>query len=328
MRGHRSTSGSYPVYKAERIAGSVCILGESPVWDPSSSTVTWLDNACSRVHQFHLPAGEVKAFQLPLKPGALALISGGRFITSTDKGFARITIDQDNAEVEFGTGPQLSSGWRMNDGGCDRQGRFWSGSMAPDTSAPDGFGTLFSIDGEGRVVERGGRYRTQNGLAWSLDGRTMYVSDSYPSNPHVMAYDFDGDSGDLSNGRLFADQSLLGGRPDGAAVDADGCYWIAASDSGKVLRLTPDGKVDAAIEVDAPNPTNLCFIGPDLDTVFITTLKQGGTGPGGETYMARIPHRGASEPVFSDAALPAFPHTNPGFRLADSVCADPNLAAY
>ncbi|WP_175422254.1 SMP-30/gluconolactonase/LRE family protein [Agrobacterium tumefaciens] len=317
-----SGSGSFPIYKAERIGSFSCTLGESPVWNPADETVTFVDSACSRVHQIHIPTGAMKDFEFPLPVSALALTEEGNFIASTSLGFAILTIDRDDAKISSGIGPALATGWRMNDSACDRQGRYWSGSMAPDTSAPDGWGTMFSLDATGKVVERGGRYRTQNGLGFSLDGRRIYVSDSHRSNPHVMAYDFDCDSGEMTNGRLFADHAHLGGRPDGAAIDADDCYWIAASDSGRLLRLTPQGKIDAAIEVDVPNPTNLCFMGADLDMVFITTLKPGGTGPGGHIYMAKVPHKGAANAVFSGAARLNLPNTQPGMRLSAETGAD------
>lgn len=319
--------GNFPVYRAERFGEVICTLGESPVWDPSRDTVTWVDSARSRVHQIHIATGAVKAFEFPLSISAIAQTSEGQFVASTNRGFATITIQEDDARISFGIGPQLATGWRMNDGACDRQGRYWSGSMAPDTSAPDGWATMFSLEGSRGVMERGGQYRTQNGLAWSSSGRTMYVSDSHPTNPHVMAYDFDCDSGEVSNGRLFADQNgLLGGRPDGAAMDADDCYWIAASDTGWLLRLTPEGKADAAIELDVPNPTNLCFLGPNLDTVFITTLKPGGTGPGGNIYIAKIPHQGQIAPLFTGASQLEFPNTELGLRLPDDICANPKPA--
>ncbi|MCY1667287.1 SMP-30/gluconolactonase/LRE family protein [Rhizobium sp. SL86] len=287
------------LHQAHRIAEPDCTIAETPVWDAKTGQVTWVDTPGGAVYRYTLSDGKMERFALSLKVGSMALVSSGRFIASTERGFAIMTIGADGLEFDAGFGPQLTGGWRMNDGACDRQGRFWSGTMAPDTSAPDAWGSLHSIDRHAVVTDRGGQFRSQNGLAWSPDSRTMYVSDSHPSNPHILAYDFDADTGRIFNGRLFADQAALGGRPDGAAIDTDGCYWIAASDSGRIVRMTPEGRIDAEIHVDVPNPTNICFVGPDLRSAFITTLKAGGVGPGGAVYLVEdLPYQGLAEPTF------------------------------
>ncbi len=287
-----------PVFIAEKIAQPGCITGETPVWEPDHARVTWVDAPGLALYRMTYPDGALERFDLPVKIGALSVRAGGGFIASTERGFATLTINGNAVQLDYIGGPDLKPGWRMNDGACDRQGRFWSGSMAPDTSAHGAFGKLFSIGPNADVVERGGSFRTQNGLAWSPDGRTMYVSDSNPLNPHVMRHDFDIETGDVGEGHLFADRALLGGRPDGAAIDVDGCYWIAASDSGRIVRMTPDGVVDAEIQVDVPNATNMCFIGNDLKTAFITTLRAGGNGPGGDVYAVDLPFQGQAEPLF------------------------------
>jgi sugar lactone lactonase YvrE len=286
------------VYAAERIARPGCMIGETPVWEPEHARVTWVDVPDGALYRMTYPDAKIERYDLPLRIGAMALRVGGGFIASTERGFATLDILNGAVVMNAGAGPELEPGWRMNDGACDRQGRFWSGSMAPNTSAPGAFGSLFSIGGEGQVIERGGRFRSQNGLAWSPDGRSMYVSDSNPLLPYVLVHDFDAQSGHFSNGRLFADRTMLGGRPDGAAIDVDGCYWIAASDAGRILRMTPEGRIDAQIELDVPNPTNICFIGHDLKTAFITTLRADGIGPGGDVYVVNLPHQGLAEPRY------------------------------
>lgn len=286
------------IHKAERIAQPGCIVGETPVWEPEHARVSWVDAPGTAFYRMTYPDAVMERFPLPVRVGALALRTGGGFIASTERGFATLSIVDGKVELVFAGGPTLEPGWRMNDGACDRQGRFWSGSMAPDTFAPGAFGRLFSIGQKARVEDKGGRFRSQNGLAWSPDSRSIYVSDSHPLNPHVMVHDFDPDSGNFANGRLFADKASLGGRPDGAAMDVDGCYWIAASDGGRVLRMTPDGRIDAEIHLDVPNPTNICFIGRELKTAFITTLRANGTGPGGDVYVVNLPHQGLAEPSY------------------------------
>lgn len=306
------TQHGLPVYTAERIARPGCTIAETPVWEPEHGRVTWVDTPGAGLYRMTYPGAVVERFDLSLRVGALALRHGGGFIASTEHGFATLDIVDGTAVFEFGAGPDLAPGWRMNDGACDRQGRFWSGSMAPDTSAPGAFGTLFSIGKDSKVIQRGGQFRSQNGLAWSPDGKTMYVSDSNPLKSYVTVHDFDPDSGNFATGRLFADTAFLGGRPDGAAIDVDGCYWIAASDGARVVRMTPEGRIDGEIHLDVPNPTNICFIGEDLKTAFITTLRAGGVGPGGDVYVVHLPHQGVAEPRYHPGTVTAVPASQRG----------------
>ena len=115
-----------------------------------------------------------------------------------------------------------------------------------------------------------------NGLAFSPDGRTMYLSDSHPSRQLIWAFDYDIDSGTPHNRRLFVDMNDHPGRPDGAAVDSHGCYWICAIDAGLVLRFTPQGKLDRALPVPVKKPTMCAFGGPRLDTLFVTSIRPQG----------------------------------------------------
>jgi sugar lactone lactonase YvrE len=115
-----------------------------------------------------------------------------------------------------------------------------------------------------------------NGLAFSPDGRTLYLSDSHPSRQLIWAFDYDIDSGTPHNRRVFVDMNDHPGRPDGAAVDSHGCYWICAIDAGLVLRFTPQGKLDRALPVPVKKPTMCAFGGPRLDTLFVTSIRPQG----------------------------------------------------
>jgi sugar lactone lactonase YvrE len=142
---------------------------------------------------------------------------------------------------------------------------------------------------------------TQNGLAWSPDGTTMYLSDSHPLRRQIWAFDYDIEAGEPSNRRVFADLHHYAGRPDGAAVDADGCYWICANDAGLLLRFTPQGKLDRQIAVPAVKPAMCAFGGNNLDTLFVTSIRPaaGASEHDGHLFAVRPGVTGLPEPEYA-----------------------------
>jgi sugar lactone lactonase YvrE len=167
---------------------------------------------------------------------------------------------------------------RFNDGKTDALGRFWIGTIYEPRDAANA--TLYCFDGE-TLIKKADGVTTSNGLAWSPDGETMYWADT---KAHlVRAFDFDLVTGSLSRPRIFCafahkahaqDLSVYAGRPDGAAVDVEGCYWVAMFEGARLLRLSPSGETLLDIELPVRCPTMPCFGGPDLKTLFITTGRE------------------------------------------------------
>lgn len=139
---------------------------------------------------------------------------------------------------------------------------------------------------------------TQNGLAWSPDGRTMYLSDSHPQVRTVWAFDYDVEQGVPHDKRVFLDLSQQKGRPDGAAVDLDGCYWSCANDAGLLQRFTPQGKLDREIALPMAKPSMCAFGGPDLDTLMVTSIDPGTGGDAGSVLLLRPGVTGVAETPF------------------------------
>jgi sugar lactone lactonase YvrE len=132
----------------------------------------------------------------------------------------------------------------------------------------------------------------------------MYLSDSHPTVQSIWAFDYDTDSGTPSNRRLFVDMNAYPGRPDGAAVDADGCYWICGNDAGLIHRFTPAGKLDRSLAVPVKKPAMCSFGGAGLDTLFVTSIRPGGDVDlsdqplAGSVFALRPGVRGLPEPAF------------------------------
>jgi sugar lactone lactonase YvrE len=156
--------------------------------------------------------------------------------------------------------------------------------MAQPPNKPSG--QLYRVDGDLRIHPLVAGMMVGNGLAFSPDGRTLYHSDSHRSVQTIWAWDLDPDDGTIGNRRVFATTHDRAGRPAGAAVDADGCYWTAANDGWQLIRYTPQGKVDRTVRLPVRRPTKLAFGGRGLDIIFVTSMQPGPDDPPAEQPLA------------------------------------------
>lgn len=286
------------------VAGTRDAVGESPHWCPDDGSLVWTDIVGRRVHRLDPRTGALRSWSSPVAVGALARAADGGFVAATEAGFAHLRLGDGDAVDLSAIAPVLAEfpHLRFNDGRCDRQGRFWASSMAwrPDPARADG--GLWRLDGRG-AVQLLDDLVIGNGLAWSPDGATMYLADSARSRALVWAFDYDADDGVPHRRRVFLDLRGSGGRPDGAAVDTDGCYWLAATDAGEVRRYTPAGRLDLAVALPVLHPTMPAFGGADLRTVFITSMRGVGApdaAPDGGVFALGVPHQGVAEEAYGD----------------------------
>jgi sugar lactone lactonase YvrE len=259
-------------------------LGEGPVWSPTERALYWVDIVGPTVHRLDDASDEVTTWRLPSEVGSLALRRGGGAVVALRSGFH--LLDLDTGEVTLLCDPEADlPANRFNDGKCDRQGRFWAGTM--DDAEQDASGALYRLDSEGRCERMVGDVICSNGLGWSPDDATMYHTDSWRFR--IDAWDFDPPTGALDNRRTFV--QLPSGRvaPDGLTVDAEGCLWVATWDGWQILRYTPDGSVDRVVDLPVPRPTSCTFGGPDLDRLYITSARRGLS----EESLAQAPLSGA-----------------------------------
>ena len=264
---------------AELIVDARNAVGESPVWVPQENALYWVDIPAGALQRWSADTGQVDAWTTPQMLACIARHRDGGWVAGMESGFFRLHPRNDGsldtkllAHVDH-----ARDDMRLNDGRCDRQGRFWAGSMVLNMGANATDGTLYrySAGHSGSLEARLSSFIVPNGLGFSPDGRTMYLSDSHPQVQQIWAFDYDIDTGTPSNRRVFVDMNQYEGRPDGAAVDADGCYWICANDAGLIHRFTPDGRLDRSLAVPVKKPTMCAFGGPRLDTLFVTSIRPG-----------------------------------------------------
>ena len=291
------------ILNAESLLNSQNSLAESPVWCAEQQALFWIDITQSTLHK--LKDNRHQTFSLSDPVSAFAPATDGGFIAATASGFSHLKLTQ-GMVLQQSIQPFLKDvdNFRMNDAALDRQGRFWSGSMQAQPHNEGATGQLYSLENNQTKSVLNG-FRSQNGLAWSPDGRTMYVSDSHPSVAAIWQFDFDLETGIPSNRRLFADQKILSGRPDGATVDTDGSYWIAASDAGQIIRLSPNAKIDTIVNVPTRHVTNICFGGSRLSTLYITTQRYiNPNAQAGNIFALETPYQGIADTPYTYSETP------------------------
>jgi sugar lactone lactonase YvrE len=251
--------------RAEQLTDAVAFHGEGPVWWPDGSGLRFVDmlagdvltlDADGTVSRTHV--GDVAAALRPRRAGGAVI--------AVERGFALRDAD--------GTVTALDPVWsdagiRMNEGGCDPDGRFWCGSMAYDQTP--GAAAMYRLDTDGSVHRMFGDLTVSNGLEWSPDGSLAYFADTATHRIDVL--DHDPDLG-LTGRRPFVTLPDTG-NPDGLTVDAEGGVWVALYGAGSVHRYDATGRLDAVVEVPTPNTTACTLGGPGLDRLFITTSRQG-----------------------------------------------------
>jgi sugar lactone lactonase YvrE len=268
------------------------LLGEGPVWHPEQQALWYCDIPARRMVRFHPASGAIAHWDFHCDVGSFAPTRDGAFVVALRDGIWRFDPASD-ARSQLAVAPYDMSEERFNDGKCDPVGRFWVGSI--DEPRRPGRAGLWCFR-DGILERRQSGITVSNGLAWSPDARTMYWADTAAHT--VWAFDFEALGGAMTGRRVFAqfapkpEQGLVGygGRPDGAAVDAEGCYWVAMYEGGRVLRLSPAGELLAEVRIPARCPTMPCFGGDDLKTVYVTSASL--ARPAEES--AEYPHAGCT----------------------------------
>jgi sugar lactone lactonase YvrE len=261
-------------------------VGESPVWDAETGLLWWVDIRAPALHRTHPGTGRTESWPMPEAVGSLGLCRSGAVLLALRSGIHRFDPGDGGLRRLAVPEPELP-GNRLNDGKVSPEGRFLVGSM-DDRPEKAPTGALWRFDpGAASCVRLCGGLVVSNGLAWSPDGRTLWHSDSRASA--IWTWRYDPVTGEMSDRRLVARPTEAQGRPDGAAMDAEGGYWSAGVSAGRLNRWLPDGTLDRFVELPVGAPTMPCFGGEGLRRLFVTSLRPAGAGPADGRVIALDP---------------------------------------
>lgn len=281
---------------AEVFCDARAVLAESLVWSPDEHVLRWTDITTGVLTTAAADGTVLGSVELPPPLASFQPRRGGGFVAAL--GDTVVVTDADGRiEREVARVRHASAGIRFNEGKCDPFGRFLVGSMDLTTGDPDA--ALYAVEPDGTVRVLRGGFGTTNGMEWSDDGRTMYVTDTGVETVYRASYGPDGVLGEL-------EPFLTAGPHDGLVRDDEGCSWSALYGTGRVERYGPDGAHLETVEIPAPNVTSVAFGGDDMSTLFVATARENLT----EEQLERAPGSGG---VF---AVPTRVHGRPAYSFS------------
>jgi sugar lactone lactonase YvrE len=283
-------------------------VGESPVWSVATQALYWVDIEGQRIHRLDWASRTQSSWAVAERVGCIALSNRGTVIAAMESGIFEVELqDAPMAQVKcLATITHPQPGMRFNDGRCDAKGRFWIGTMVRDMGLASPAGGIYCLDTQGLRGPVLQGYITPNGMAFSPDGTAAYLSDSHPSRQSIWMHSFDASTGEWGpQSTPWVDMKPLPGRPDGAAMDTEGCYWICGNDAGLVHRFSPQGALLQSLPVPVSKPAMCAFGGPALRHLFVTSIQPATPAPGfdatldGAVLVLEPGVQGLAEPLFS-----------------------------
>jgi sugar lactone lactonase YvrE len=249
-----------------RVDTVTCRLGEGPVWDARDQALWFVDIFGQHVHRYSPGDGTTRSWDMPANVGAVAPCRDRGAVVALADGIHALDLES-GATTPVALVDDLPPGVALNDGKVDRRGRFVVGTIDTKIAAP--LGQFLSLQaGRLRVIADG--FTVGNGPCWSPDDRVLYLADSFARR--IYSYDYDIETGDVGDRRIFAGTQALGGIPDGATVDEEGMVWVAICEGAKVVAFAPDGEVQRVIEMPVSHPSSVTFGGPGLDLLYVTSI--------------------------------------------------------
>jgi sugar lactone lactonase YvrE len=256
--------------KLEIISNHKCQLGEGPVWDAQSHSIYWIDILKGELHQYDFKKNKHCIFSINEMIGCFALCKNGQLIIVTQSGFC--FLEKETGQIKKVNDPESNlPNNRFNDGKCDPIGRFWAGTMS--INEEPNMGSLYVFDNK-TVEKKIENVTISNGIAWGLDHKKMYYIDT--PTFEVVAYDYEKETGNISNKQIALKIKEEDGYPDGMTIDTEGMLWIAHWGGWQVTRWNPQtGEKIMSIKLPVSKVTSCTFGGENLSDLFITSASVG-----------------------------------------------------
>jgi sugar lactone lactonase YvrE len=255
------------VAQAEQIPGTECYHGEGPCWADEWGGLRWVDMLSGDVLSLDQHGGVTRTHVGEVAAVIRPRASGGAVLALKDS-FA--VTDGDLGQLRTVATVSLEPGVRLNEGGCDPDGRFYCGSMATDESPQAG--TFYCLDPDGSVRPVLDKVTISNGFDFSPDGTIAYYVDTRDQS--IDIFDYSADTG-LVNRRRWVDVPVEAGWPDGLTVDAEGGVWLALMGGSAVHHYSASGRLEEVIPLPVSQVTACTFGGTGLDTLYVTTSQIG-----------------------------------------------------
>lgn len=269
---------------AELVLDTKSELGEGAIWNYKTGELIWV-NIKGEILNFYHPktesnremfTGQMIGTVVPAESGkVMVALQNGIYSYDPDSGAKKLIVDPEADKPDN----------RFNDGKCDPAGRFWAGTMS--LVGAKNAGALYRLDADSTIHKMIDGVGTSNGIVWSADKTKMYYIDT-PTRK-VMGYDYDNETGDISNPKVAVEIPDGIGYPDGMTIDRKDNLWVALWGGSAVACFNPEnGELLRKIEVPAKNVTSCAFGGDDLETLYITTARESTS----DEDLERFPHAG------------------------------------
>lgn len=255
------------------ISDDHCILGESPIWHPLEKVLYWVDINSKKLFRLDVKTNQKKIWDMPTDICSIVPNAKGGLLVAMKTGIALLNPVSNDLHYRCQLSEKDAKNTRFNDGHCDRQGRYWVGSVditkGMEEKSP--IASIFRLDAN-QLILQDSDYICSNGVVTSLDSKYMYICETVKRI--IYRYDFDATQGAIRNKKIFATLPDDAGFPDGIAIDSEGYLWNCHYNGWRITRYSPDGKIDRVIKIPTQSPTSCCFGGDDLKTLYITSAKR------------------------------------------------------
>ena len=255
----------------ELVVDSKSELGEGAIWNSKEGELAWI-NIKGKILNIYNPNLELNQEMFTGQMiGTVVPTESGMYLVALQNGI--YTLDPITGTKNFIADPEADVPEnRFNDGKCDPSGRFWAGTMSLKGEKEKG--SLYRFDADSTVHRMIAKVSISNGIVWNAAATKMYYIDT--PTQKVMAYDFNNETGEISNPKAAIEIPSEMGYPDGMTIDEDGHVWIALWGGSAVGCWNPEtGELLKTIKVPAKNVTSCAFGDEDLGTLYITTAREG-----------------------------------------------------